>query len=189
MNAEQLKETCQFILNAEARRDGNGHLVVYKLPAGDGGGRYEVAGINEKYDNAVVNQLVVLLNKKLPTAAEELALAYYATNTAAAALWTSCPAIEAWLRDAVFNRGRAGAARCLQIALGLHVDGQVGPRTLAAVKDAEQDPRRLLRELHAAAETYERRIAPPVGKRAKFWRGLVNRWNARLEFCLSLLPS
>jgi len=28
-------------------RDKKGHLQVYKLPAWDGGGRYEVAGINE----------------------------------------------------------------------------------------------------------------------------------------------
>jgi len=39
------------IINFEARRDKrNGHLVVYNLPKNDGGGRYEVAGINERYD-------------------------------------------------------------------------------------------------------------------------------------------
>jgi hypothetical protein len=35
----------------EARRDKNGHLVVYDLPKNDGGGDYEVAGINLKYDH------------------------------------------------------------------------------------------------------------------------------------------
>jgi hypothetical protein len=36
------------IVDFEARRGKRGHLQVYKLPAWDGGGRYEVAGINEK---------------------------------------------------------------------------------------------------------------------------------------------
>ena len=34
------------IVNFEARRDSKGHLKVYNLPPEDGGGRYEVAGIN-----------------------------------------------------------------------------------------------------------------------------------------------
>jgi hypothetical protein len=33
----------------QARRHKKGHLQVYKLPAWDGGGLYEVAGTNEKY--------------------------------------------------------------------------------------------------------------------------------------------
>ena len=37
----------ESILNFEARRDRQGRLQVYKLPSGDGGGAFEVAGINE----------------------------------------------------------------------------------------------------------------------------------------------
>jgi hypothetical protein len=45
------------ILNFESRRDCKGHLMVYILPAGDGGGRYEVGGINERYNKAVADAL------------------------------------------------------------------------------------------------------------------------------------
>ena len=37
------------IVDFEARRDARGRLAVYRLPAGDGGGSYEVAGINDRY--------------------------------------------------------------------------------------------------------------------------------------------
>jgi len=40
----------------------------------------------------------------------------------------------------------------------------------------------LLDNLRSARETYEIRVAPPVGARAKFWAGLQNRWNNALEF-------
>jgi len=35
------------IVDFEVRRDAQGHLRVYNLPAGDGGRHYEVAGIND----------------------------------------------------------------------------------------------------------------------------------------------
>jgi hypothetical protein len=49
------------IVDFEARRDKKGHLQVYKLPAWDRGGRYEVAGINEKYNKEVCDHLVELI--------------------------------------------------------------------------------------------------------------------------------
>ena len=52
---------------------------------------------------------------------------------------------------------------------------------------AATDPRTLLTALRKAREGYERRIAPPVGARAKFWKGLQNRWNAAHAFALTLL--
>jgi hypothetical protein len=47
---EQRMRMAKQIVDFEARRDKKGHLQVYKLPDWDGGGRYEVAGINEKYN-------------------------------------------------------------------------------------------------------------------------------------------
>jgi lysozyme family protein len=43
------------------------------------------------------------------------------------------PEIEAYLRDSAFNRGPGGAAKILQMALGVTVDGGVGPETLGAL--------------------------------------------------------
>ena len=42
-------EQARRIVDYEARRDAEGHLKVYHLPSGDGGGEREVAGINDRY--------------------------------------------------------------------------------------------------------------------------------------------
>ena len=52
---EQRRRMAAAIVNFEARRDSKRHLMVYKLPKGDGGGRYEVAGINERYNKDTVD--------------------------------------------------------------------------------------------------------------------------------------
>jgi hypothetical protein len=61
------------IVNFEARRDSKRHLMVYKLPKGDGGGRYEVAGINERYNKDTVDVLVSLIDQRRFDEAEALA--------------------------------------------------------------------------------------------------------------------
>lgn len=44
----------QWIVNAEARRDSKGRLAIYKLPKADGGGTYEIAGIDAEAEGAGV---------------------------------------------------------------------------------------------------------------------------------------
>ena len=44
---------------------------------------------------------------------------------------------------------------------------------------AEKDPDKLLTALRAAREQYELRVA---GRRERFWKGLVNRWDNSLDF-------
>jgi len=44
---EMRRRMAAEIVDYEARRDANRHLKVYNLPEGDGGGRYEVAGIEQ----------------------------------------------------------------------------------------------------------------------------------------------
>jgi len=186
MNRQQLQATARFILDCEARRDSLGRLKVYPLPAGDGGGTFEVAGINDRYDHDIAHELRRLIIAKDYVIAENKALAYYIENTDSVNAWNIAhPALEAFLRDCVFNRGTAGAAKILQIALGVTADGKVGPKTRAAL--AKADVGELIKKLRAACETYERKIAPPIGARAKFWNGLVNRWNKREAFALALL--
>jgi lysozyme family protein len=100
------------------------------------------------------------------------------------AKWTTVPEIESYLRDSAFNRGPGGAAKILQIALGVKVDGGVGPETLGALRKAEKDPAKLLAKLRVAREQYELRVA---GRREKFWKGLVNRWDDSLAFASSVV--
>lgn len=182
-----LEKMMDFIVSVEARRDSQGNLRVYPLPKADGGGTYEVAGINDRYHPEAARTLKDLVETKRYAHAERYIRDYLADYTAVVRQWTTIPALEAFLRDAAFNRGPRGALRILQIALKVADDGRIGPITRAALKAASADPRTLLASLRKARETYERRIAPPVGARAKFWKGLQNRWNAVHAFALTLL--
>lgn len=189
MTATQLNSIAQFILNCEARRDAKGRLTIYQLPEGDGGGTFEVAGINDRYDHDIAYELRALIKAGKFAEAETKALNYYIANTNGVNAWNlPHPALEAFLRDAVFNRGLGGAAKILQIALGVTADGAVGKQTQSALASAMSSaPQMLITKLRMACETYERKIAPPIGKRAKFWNGLVNRWNKRETFARTFL--
>jgi hypothetical protein len=174
-----------IIVNFEARRDAQRRLEVYHLPPDDGGGRYEVAGINERYNKTVCDELVELIQTGHQQEAEQRATEFIAGNTDIAAGWTSVAAIEFYLRDCVFNRGNGGAAWILQTAVGVHVDQQVGPQTRAAVARDEAQPLDLLDKLRQAREAYERLRRDET---SRFWRGLVNRWNNALTAAKTFLP-
>lgn len=166
----------RVIINFEARRDAAGHLAVYKLPANDGGGTYEVAGINDKYDPEQAAALRSMVQSGRYEEAENYAAEYICKNTDVAATWGATNAgVEFYLRDSVFNRGPTGGAKILQIALGVGVDGSVGQITRSVL--AQATPTDLLIKLRAARERYEREF---VGYRANFWNGLVNRWDNAL---------
>jgi lysozyme family protein len=182
-----LNQMMDFIVSVEARRDTKGNLKVYPLPKADGGGTYEVAGINDRYHPSAARTLKDLVESRRYEQAERYIRDYLADYTDIVRAWTTHPAIEAFLRDSAFNRGPRGALRILQIALKVADDGRFGPITKAALKTAEANPTALLKALRQARESYERRIAPPVGARAQFWKGLQNRWNAVHAFALTLL--
>lgn len=164
------------IVQFEARRE-HGHLAIYELPKEDGGGKYEVAGINERYNKPTVDALVGLLKQQKYAEAEALAVDFIAQDTDRVASWTRIPSVEFYLRDCCFNRGFGGAARILQRALKVKDDGAVGQQTRDAVTIAEQYPSAFLSALRTAREVYEKDV---VGYRKKFWDGLVNRWNKAL---------
>lgn len=168
----------QAIVNFEARRDPKGKIKVYLLPSVDGGGDFEVAGINERYNHDEAWTLRRLIEADRQDEAERLACEYVAQYTDRAASWCHNPGVEFYLRDCTFNRGPGGAAKILQRALHVSVDGLVGPKTKSAVATAEANPQALLKSLRQAREAYERE---DVGYRGIFWQGLVNRWNNALK--------
>ena len=182
--AYQLK-VGQWIVNAEARRDAKGRIAIYKIPGGDGGGTFEVAGINDRYHPATAEHLRDLIKLGQHTAAETLAVEYICSYTDIVAPWCRWSCVEAFLRDCAFNRGPGGAAKIFQLALGVKVDGHVGPKTLSASNDLD-DRRAFLKALRKARESYELKIAPPIGARKKIWPGLVNRWDKALAFAESM---
>jgi hypothetical protein len=167
-----------------------GKLQHYKLPPGDGGGRGEVAGINEKYHPGEYAKLKGLIEGGAHQEAEHEAARYIEEYTRSVCSFfpsaeaaDANPAIEFVLRDTAINRGLKGAATVLQIALELpDIDGVVGPRTQRefARQLDERGPAALLRALSAARETYERnKYAWKPNARdesSKFWKGLSNRW-------------
>ena len=183
---EQRLAMAKSIVDFEARRDSKRRLVVHKLLKEDGGGRYEVAGINERYNKDVCDELVALIESGQHTKAEALAIEYIASNTDVVVSWTRSTPIEAYLRDCAFNRGHAGSAKILQYALGVVMDGVVGPKTRAVIAVSEQDPGQLLNDLRDAREWYERNVARR-NERSVFWKGLVNRWNNALKFARTFL--
>lgn len=185
---EQRREMAGFIVGVEARRDKIGRLRVYKLPEGDGGGTFEIAGINDRYHPEAAAKLRALIEANRQGHAESFVRDYLVQYTDVVAKWTNNPAVEAFLRDTAFNRGPKGALRVLQIALKVPDDGKWGPKTKEALDRAlRASPGKLLQDLRTARESYEIRVAPPVGARLKFWQGLVSRWDKALAFSETLL--
>lgn len=170
---------------AEARRE-NGHLAVYHLPANDGGGSYEVAGINDRYHPVEAAKLKTMIEAGRYQEAEDFVGEFTAAYTDVADLWTSSWGIEFYLRDCVFNRGPTGAAKILQRALIIRgdsigpdgVDGDIGGNTMAAIGRQESNVDAMLIALRQAREDYERE---DVGVRANLWNGLINRFNSALN--------
>lgn len=164
------------ILKWEGRFVG-GKLQVYQLPTGDGGGAYEVAGINVRYHPEKALELKTLIEKGKHSEAEKRAVLYIAEQTDGVTKWTSIPSVECFLRDCAFNRGLTGAAKIYQMALKVPVDGLIGSETLlAAAACTPVAAGTLITDLRNAREAYERKFAGR-SETSKFWKGLVNRWN------------
>lgn len=177
-------EMAQQIVDWEARRDAQGKLRVYKLPSNDGGGSYEVAGINERYDPTVAATLKCMVEGDKQEAAEKLAVTYIANQTEPVKTWSNDPAIEFFLRDCCFNRGLKGAGKILQIAVHAEpIDGAIGPVTKAAIKKFDGRTVLLLARLRAARELYEEKVAP---NRPNLRAGLENRWDNALDVALNV---
>jgi hypothetical protein len=167
-------EQARRIVDYEARRDAQGRLKVYHLPAGDGGGEREVAGINDRYHPEVLDRIEHLLTAGKYSEAEDAAAEHIMHYTDPVAKLSEVPAVQFALRDMAFNRGPTGAVKILQDALRLPADGIAGPKTKEALHEAERDSAKLLGDLRAARERYERRTRD---ESSPFWRGLAHRWD------------
>ena len=172
------------IVDYEARRDADGHLKVYYLPSGDGGGEREVAGINDRYHPEALDLIEKLIADGKYEEAEDAAASNIEQYTNPVAMLSEVPAVQFALRDAAFNRGPTGAVRILQDALGLPVDGIAGPKTKEALQGAEKNPMDLLESPRAAREGYERRAR---NESSPFWKGLATRWDRQHADSVSML--
>lgn len=184
-SVEDRERMARKIIDFEARRDSRGRIKVHYLDPDDGGGRYEVAGINERYHKEEADHLVALIRANRHEEAESFAAEFIATYTDGASRWCQTVAIEFYLRDCMFNRGPGGAAWIVQHAVGVVTDRRVGPITRAAIRSEERDPARLLVKLRTSREVWERKRGRDESSR--YWRGLVNRWNKALRFAETFL--
>jgi hypothetical protein len=162
----------------EGRKDNQGNLAVYKLPSGDQGGSYEVAGINDRYHPEAFKRISALPPQERAKAAAEYIQGYTAP------LVEKLPqAIQPFTQDLAFNRGLGGATKYIQQGLNalgqnVAVDGGMGPKTLQAINQVE--PRSLMREASKAQLDDEYRRASENPERKKFIGGLENRIRNRL---------
>lgn len=177
----------KVIMDFEARYDKNGNIVAYKIPSGDGGGEWEVAGICDRYHPQETKKLVAMIQAGKHEEVKEEVSRYLIDYTKGVKGWFASeeeydkhPELAVLLRDAAFNRGAGGAAKILQRALGVAVDGKVGPQTRSELLEKSTNPTKLIASLRAAREWYERSV---VGRdeSSKFWAGLSSRWNKITE--------
>jgi hypothetical protein len=178
------------IVEFEGRFDDDGNLQVYRLPAGDGGGNYEIAGINEKHHPKNAKELRNMINGGKNKEAQHAAAEYIEEYTNPVANWFQSEAdreanqgVEFILRDCYFNRGARGAGTILQLALKIMpIDGIVGPNTKGYFREAlyEEGQNSIMLKLTQAREDYERMKFPwktsSRDESSKFWEGLSNRW-------------
>jgi len=163
----------------EARKDAQGYPAVYKLPSGDMGGNFEVAGINDGYHPKAFQVISALPPQERAKAAAEYIQGYTAP------LVEKLPqALQPFTQDLAFNRGLGGATKYIQQGLNtlgqkVAVDGGFGPKTLAAINQVE--PRALMRAASDAQLQDEYNMAERNPARKKFIPGLEARIRNRLS--------
>ena len=162
----------------EGRKDKQGNLAVYKLPSGDMGGNYEVAGINDRYHPEAFQAI-----SSLPAQDRAKAAAEYIQGYTAPLVERLPQALQPFTQDLAFNRGLGGATKYLQQGLNslgqkVAVDGGLGPKTLTAINQVE--PKALMRAASQAQLEDEYRMAERNPARKKFIKGLESRIRNRL---------
>jgi hypothetical protein len=165
-------------IDFEARKDKQGNVQVYKLPAGDMGGNFEVAGINDKYHPDAFKRISSLPAQERAQAAAQYVKEY--TNPFVSKL---PQAVQPFAQDLAFNRGMGGATKYIQQGLNtlgqkVAVDGGLGPKTLQAINQV--DPKALMRAASDAQLQDEYRMAQRNPARKKFIGGLESRIRNRL---------
>ena len=163
----------------EGRKDKQGNLSVYKLPTGDMGGNYEVAGINDRYHPEAFKAI-----SSLPAQERAKAAAEYIQGYTAPLVEKLPQALQPFTQDLAFNRGLGGATKYIQQGLNalgqkVAVDGGFGPKTLAAINQVE--PRALMRAASDAQLQDEYKRAELDPNRKKFIPGLEARIRNRLS--------
>ena len=176
--------TAALIIGNEARRDKQGNLSIYRLPAGDGGGTHEIAGINNGSHPAEYAKLETLVKAGKHAEAEQEAKRYIMqyTQPVGNILQTAgvtSSGIDYFLRDMYFNGGEYGAVRVIHRALGVEDSKKFNADTVEAVKNylKTHTEQQLLERLKNARERLYKSIAANNPDKRQFLSGWLNRNN------------
>lgn len=171
------------LITAEARRDKNGNLIVYYPPNGDGGGSFEVAGINVRFHPEEATKLKGLIEAGKYAEAEEEAKRYIIKFTNPVTKLINLDqgrvfstGVEYMMRDLYLNSGEGGATTVLNRSLGLPAKASQEQRR-RALEAFDGDDVDLLNNLRKAREKYYQGIAANNPSKKKFLRGWMNRLN------------
>lgn len=162
----------------EARKDRLGNPEVYRLPRGDMGGNFEVAGINDRYHPEAFKRI-----SSLPAQERAEAAAQYIKEYTSPLVSKLPQQIQPFAQDLAFNRGMVGATKYIQQGLNelgvrVAVDGKLGPQTLQAIQGVQ--PAALMRATSNAQLNDEYVKAKNDSNRLPLLRGLENRIRKRL---------
>jgi hypothetical protein len=163
----------------EGRKDKQGNLAVYKLPSGDMGGNYEVAGINDRYHPEAFKAI-----SSLPPRERAKATAEYIQGYTAPLVEKLPPIYQRFAQDMAFNRGMGGATKYLQqglntLGISVKVDGGMGPKTLEAINQV--NPAALMKAASQAQLDDEYQKAKNNPDRERLIPGLEARIRNRLS--------
>lgn len=188
------------ILNMEDYKiTGPASLRVTRLPSGDGGGTWEIAGICDGIEPEVFNRIKSLLDKGLREEAWEECLSYILENTATIASYLPNYGFgyEFMVRDLAFNMGNAGAIKVIQGMANregtdeIAVDGKWGIKTQTALlgltSTLPEDY--VVNALDKAARARYQSIVDANPVKEKFLKGWLNRCDDRLAFANTLVSS
>ena len=99
----------------------------------------------------------------------------YTANYAAPYVALNNPIIFKFLVNTAVQHGQGGAAKIIQTALGIAVDGAMGPNTKAKLQAAEGEAAKLLANLVAARLRYYTNIVKKNPSQIKYICGWANR--------------
>lgn len=179
----------ELIYRAEAH-ESHGKLRVYNPPAGDGGGKYEVAGINERFHPAEAAKLKGLIAAGNHDEAKAEAIRYIEklTRPVKQALGSlHAPGAEAVMRDMHFN-SPAGAQSCLNKVLGLRGSGGYATKRAALEQYIRRHGEAAFIEAFSAARAdFYDHVAATMPEKRQFLKGWHNRVRNSQKDALALM--
>lgn len=175
---ESQKNIYNIMLSQEVRRDSKGRPIVYSLPKEDGGGSFEVAGLNEKYNKEEATVLRQMIQTGVPTPIiEGYIRSVYKQKTQYGANLippSSSQGLELFVRDCALNHSPKGVNTILAAAVGTYA---ADPALPAAVQTyiSRYGEAALLRNLSKARASYYENLISADSKKEIFRKGWANR--------------